>query len=64
MDSRIAWSFIVLSEKINLLFTGSVGPDGEKLCACLKTFSRARAQFFPIRTYPVNNIYIRGCNFG
>ena len=25
-QSRIAWSFIVLSEKINLLFTGSVGP--------------------------------------
>ena len=33
-QSRIASSFIVLSEKINLLFTGSVGPDGEKLCPC------------------------------
>ena len=39
-------SFIVLSEKIDLLF--GLGP-----------FSRAWAQFLPIRTsYSVNNIYI------
>ena len=60
-QSRIAWSFIVLSEKNKSVIyrQRSVRLGRNRAPGGLGPFSRGRALFFPIRiSYPVNNIYV------